>query len=78
MHEPTARVIRLECDDNEATSRQQHYVPSWRIVKFEVKTAWVVLLTLDLLKDGKIVTVKVDLIRCDELPSSCLTPQRKT
>lgn len=62
MHEPTTRVISLKGDDNEATIRQEYYIPSWRIVKGEIELARVVRLILLLLQNGKVVAMKVNLM----------------
>lgn len=64
MHEPAARVVGLESDDNEAASGQKHYVSSGRVVKREIEPAGVVLLIFLLLQKSEIVAVEMNLKTC--------------
>jgi hypothetical protein len=63
MHEPAARVVGLEGDDNEAASGQEHYVPAGRVVEGEIEPARMILLILLLLQKSKIVPVEMNLKR---------------
>lgn len=61
VHQPDSRVVRLESDDNITLVGQEHYITSWRVVKLEVEVFGVVNFILGLLKNGEIVSMKVNL-----------------
>lgn len=57
MHQPDARVIRLERNDDVAILRQKHHVTPWGIIKLQIQFSGVVITMLGLLQDGEIVPV---------------------
>ena len=62
VHDPSSRIIRLEGDDDVSITRKENDVPAWGVVEFQVQFLWECRV-LDLLQDGEIVAVEVDLTR---------------
>ena len=61
VHEPAARVVGLEGDDDEALRGQEDDVAARRVVELQVEEGGVVGLAGHLLEDGEVVAVEVDL-----------------
>lgn len=61
MHEPAARIVGLESDDDEAIGREENDVSAGRVVQVELDFGGVVVLMFLLLEDGKVMAVEMDL-----------------
>lgn len=63
VHEPSTGIIRLEGDDNKPFLGQMHHVTPWRIRQGQIELVRAEIGVLCLLKNNKIMAVKMDLRR---------------
>jgi hypothetical protein len=60
MHQPRARIVGFESDEEEPSRRQQRDIPAWRV--FEIRRyGWEVSVAVSLGKECEVVTMEVDL-----------------